>query len=379
MPSALQAMVDAVFGQSVVSVNDNGCDENPIGVALTKASTFPQHQANLSARLQRLQSAYQGHDSEADLHKTVAELGSPSNWPGALAELAPLNHFCPASSGYGQAPQLNVDLPAADPVAGDVGKTVANLDLLLESAGIYSDVKVLKDNVTEILSGVIHRLGALAPPVWHVEYTSDSGYDNIKSSLASIEHKVKAATNCGKQPVEVDCTDVIAGLKLRFLWDAGVLLTQTTFHPYRHARATAELPVIHAKKFVKIAPFFLTFVVHPWFNNVVPPTECANLQYYRAMARRSFLDAARLNRPFKTAHAAYTGAGTVGDFLEHLGGILFLEDRSLNGTDPSEANVRAYYYENPRAQRKPSARELFREFLNDAGLEVFDDFQYDDY
>jgi hypothetical protein len=379
MSSALQITVDKVFGQDVVSVNDNGCDSSPIGAALAKARTYPLFHANFSSRLRRLKAAYRGHESELNLHTMVAELGSPSNWQGALAEIAAVDFFCFASGDFEQVPRLNVDLPAGDSVAGDLGMQVANVDLSFRCNCVYSDVKVLKDNVTEILSGVIKRLGAAAPPAWQAEFPFDSGYSDLRSSLASVEKELKAATDCGKQPDEVNCTSIVPGLKLRFQWSSGILMTETKYNPYQHAKSTAELPVIHSKKFVKTDPFFLTFVTHPFFNNVVPPIQGTNLQYYRAMARRAFLDAKRLSEPFNTVHSGYSGVGLVGDFIKHLGGLLFLEDHSPDGETPSASNVRAYYYENPRAPRKPSNCGLFREFLDDVGIEVFDDFEHDLY
>ena len=138
----------------------------------------------------------------------------------------------------------------------------------------------------------------------------------------------------------------------------------------------------HANKFVLSRPFFLTFVVFPWFNNVITDFCGQNRTFYRSLARRTFCQYSRDRTLFSTLLKKYTkkkyaGKEKVHEVMKELGGILFLEDECITN-DSSDSTVKAYYYENPNAKH-PVMTGVMQDYLIDCVSGEIDDFRYDNY
>ena len=333
---------------------------------------------NFVARLNRLKDAYEGHPSRKNLLDKVNNIGrQQNNWQGAAAELAAIDFFCSARDWLPELPCLDVNIPVSESLAGKFGKKEANLDVHFKHFDIYTDVKVLKDNVTQVIERIFQKIWKNHRPMVLVEYPNDVSVDDVKDHQKALCDHLRTELAACKKPEIVDCTSIINGLKILLGWNEGVLTAESTYSPYKHAKELHRLPMQHAKKFVLSRPFFLTFVVFPWFNNVITDFCGQNRTFYRSLARRTFCQYSRDPTLFSTLFKKYTGTERVHEVMQELGGILFLEDECIT-SDSSDSTVKAYYYENPNAKR-PVMTGIMHDYLIGCVSGDIDDFRYDNY
>ena len=210
-----------------------------------------------------------------------------------------------------------------------------------------------------------------------VEYPNDVSVDDVKGQRKALRDHLRRELAACKKPEIVDCTSIVDGLKILLGWNGGVLTAESTYSPYKHAKELHRLPMQHAKKFVLSRPFFLTFVVFPWFNNVITDFCGQNRIFYRSLARRAFCQYSSDSTLFSALFKKYTGTEKVHEVMKELGGILFLEDECISN-DSSDSTVKAYYYENPNAKH-PVMTDIMQDYLFGCVSGDIDDFRYDNY
>ena len=210
-----------------------------------------------------------------------------------------------------------------------------------------------------------------------VEYPYDVSAEDVICQRKAIINHLRTELAIRKKPEIVDCTPIVNDLVIRLKWQGGVLITESTYSPYKHAKELHRLPMKHAKKFVLSRPFFLTFVVFPWFNSVITDFCARNITFYRALARRTFCQYRNDRKVFSSLFKEYNGTETVHEVMRGLGGILFLEDRCIT-SDSSNSTVKAFYFENPNAKRRPLSGLMYDYFIG-CGIDEIDDFRYDNY
>ena len=370
-------IVDRIFGTDSCTLDPTSTETTPIIGALSNTTGVTRFQMNFVARLNRLKDAYKGHPSRNSLLTQVNEIGNPKNWQGAAAELAAIDFFCSDQDWLPESPRLDVKIPASKSVAYKFGMKEANIDVHFKHFDVYTDVKVLKDNVTEVIEGIFQEIWKDRRPMVLVEYPRDvSADDVIGHRVALLDHLRTELTAC-KKPEIVDCASIVNGLIIRLGWKGGVLTAESTYSPYKHAKELHRLPMQHAKKIVLSQPFFLTFVVFPWFNNVITDFCGENRIFYRSLARRTFCQYSSDSTLFSTLFNKYTGTERVHEVMEELGGILFLEDECISNNS-SDSTVKAYYYENPNAKR-PVMTDIMQDYLFGCVRGDIDDFRYDNY
>ena len=370
-------IVDRIFGTGSCALNAANKATNPIIGALSNATRFSTFRVNFIERLKRLRDVYDGHPSRNSILRQVNEIGLDRNWQGAAAELAAVDFFCSGQQWLIESPHLDVDIPVSQSLAKKFGMTMANLDVYFKHFDIYTDVKVLKDNVTQAIEQILQRVWTNGRPTVGVEYPYDVSADNVICQRKAILNHLRTELANRKKPEFVDCTSIVNDLIIRLKWQAGVLITESTYSPYRHAEELHRLPMKHAKKFVLSRPFFLTFVVFPWFNSVITDFCEQNSTLYRALARRTFCQYRNDCRVFSSLFEEYKGTETVHEVMRELGGILFLEDRCIT-SDSSNSTVKAFYFENPNAKRRPLSGPMYDYFIG-CGVDKVDDFRHDNY
>ena len=374
-------IVDQIFGAASFTPKEPHTQTTPIVQALSDTTaSFKTFQVNFRDRLSRLGSAYEDHPSCESLLTQVKEVGDPNNWQGAAAELAAIDFFCRDRDWLDEAPHLDVSLPAAESLACKFKMQQANLDLHFQEFDVYTDVKVLKDNVTEVIDGVLDEIWPSGKPMVLPEYPSDLDVKDVGENRNALVKHLRAQLAALGKPTVVDCTSIVDDLRFRLEWTCGPLFAESSYSPYRHAMELHRLPMHHAKKFTLARPFFLTFVVFPWFNSVITDFCDGNRTFYRSLARRVFCQYRSDPTLFSALYKKYTGAETVHEVMKELGGILFLEDRSIS-SESSDSTVKAYYYGNPNANR-PVMGGLMEDYLTGLIGSVrgeIDDFRYDNY
>jgi len=371
-------IIEGIFGPGTCTLDPSSNDTNDVIDALSATSGFGTFQANFMMRLRRLKEAYDGHPSMPALLIQVNQVGDRNNWQGAVAELAAIDFFVSDRNWLPNSPQLDVNIDVSDSLASKFGMKVANLDVHFEHFDVYSDVKVLKDNVTEILEGIYGDIWPGTRPLIKPEYPKDTSSDDVKAKRPYLLDLLRREIDDGKQPIFIDCSSVVDGLKIRLRWTGGVLAAESSYSPYKYANEFHRLPLQHAKKFVISRPFFLTFVIFPWFNSIVTDFCDDNKTFYRSLARRVFCQYKHDASLFSSMFRKYSGAETIYEVSQELGAILFLEDKSINGENLDATNVIGYYYENPNGHRAPSNGTM-GDYLRGCIRGDYDDFKHDNY
>ncbi len=371
-------LVDEIFGAGSATFETSSTETNPIIGALHATDDFQQFRANFRRRLERLGSVYGGsHSHRPTLLKAVNEIAYANNWHGAAAEVAALDYFLSARDFLPDEPELDVYIDGQRTFHRLLGHTGdANLDLHFAEYDCFTDVKCLKDNVKELLEGIYAEAFSEPAPSVHLEGRLDMDPDVVRTNRAALLRELRAAVAGGAKPPYIRSEVVPISFRLR--WDPGVLVSEGSYSPYRHAREWQRLPFGHAKKFVRDAYCFITFVSFPWFNGLITDFGDSNRIFYRSMARRVFMQHRHDNRSFSELAPKFQGTETIHEVSQVLGGILFLEDDAILGANPAAINVRGYYYGNPNAHKRPHEAG-FVDYLHSLNLKAFDDFGNDNY
>ena len=306
--SNFSQIVDSVFGPGSCTLAQTTQQTNIVIGALASTTDFHAFQANFRARLARLNKAYRSHVSRTELLTQVNLVADPKNWQGAVAELAAYDLFNSHRDFLCDSPKLDVSIDVNDSLGRFLGMQEANLDIHFEDFDVYSDIKVLKDNVSEILEGI--RKEVLPDPLMPLvkfRYSMDIGYEPVQDKRQQILRTFQDALIDGRMPNRVDCTAEVPGLVAFLDWTPGMLVTESSYSPFRHAKELHKLSFHHAKKFVTTRPFFLTFVVFPWFNAVINDFCNSNTVFYRSFARRVFCQYKNDSAEFGTWDSRYQG------------------------------------------------------------------------
>jgi hypothetical protein len=144
-----------------------------------------------------------------------------------------------------------------------------------------------------------------------------------------------------------------------------VTITSHISDPYGLARENAEYAFRDAKQFTRNSPFLLIFVIHPWFtagemsNNLVGQTPT----FFRAFARRSFMQFSNDKRPLRRICAKVPSGMTMADAAPLLTAMLFVNAWPMEAS-PGETvrKQQAWLYANPRAKNRmiPGDMALFQ-------------------
>lgn len=371
-------IVNSIFGPGSFTLNSNAQSSNIILDALASTTNFGNFRSNFNARLVRLDQSYRDHKSRQALLTQVNLVADPKNWEGAVAELAAYDLFNSQRDFLSESPALDVTIDVKDSLGRFLGMQVANLDIYFQDFEVYSDIKALKDNVSEILNGIKRQVLPSPIPLLIFEHSKDIGYELVQSKRQQILHIFQNALSAGNKPKEIDCTGEVPGLVAHLDWSPGLLMTQSSYSPFRHAEELHKLPFQHAKKFVTSQPFFLTFVVSPWFNSVINDFHESNATFYRAFSRRVFCQYQASRKVFSELIPRYSGPETISEVAKYLGGLLFIEDHSIQGVNPDDINTRSFYYENPNAIFRTS-KTTMDIYLRQVATSIYDDFEHDNY
>lgn len=378
-------IVDQIFGIGKVTFNRNTATTNLVIGALNDQSNFNTFKKNFIARLERLRNLYEAYPGDLqNILVQVNEIASVKNWEGAFAELAAFDHlnmdWKTQQPVFSDPIKTNVDLNINSGLAKNLGKAAINLDGLISDFGIYFDVKTLKDNVDEILQGIFKQLsqhlGVTGLSII-TEYSLDSPYFEFQKNRAALLQELKSKVNITDRPTSVS-SKVIAGLNYRLQWNAGINQGISTYDPYQHARNLESGIFNYINKLLINKPTVLVFVTFPWYNLIINDFADMHLAFYRAYARRVFCQYKHNTALYSLMDSSYTGPETINQITQHISAIVFLEDKTIQGEDRNESNVKCYTYINPNALN-PISRLAEDYFLNYFSNAMHDNFQNDNY
>jgi hypothetical protein len=378
-----ERIVNDVFGPEKVRIRSSGSVANSVISALNddKYQTFAM---NFRNRLERLNKIYKGSDQLRNLISKVCNIADNNNWEGAYAELTAYDFL---NKGI-----LDGDSLLIEPVTLEIkvakSRTFAkesdqgneiSIDGFFKNFNVYFDVKSFKNNVSEILKYVVRKVHDKFPNHnFHIvpEYPRDFSYDVIEINRNNLIEEIASAIKSSGRPQFVK-SNIVDQLGFRLQWSRGMVLTESLYNPYQHAMNMSETIFDDCHQFVKDAPFFLIYVVFPWYNNIVNDFRNQNRDFYRAFSRRVFCEYMHDRTPYSDFNPEFSGSQTRFEITQKLTGLMFLEDKIITGSGSEDYNIEAFVYFNPNAGHSSSL--FYNYYILTLRPSHFDDFSYDNY
>lgn len=374
-------IIENIFGKGIARFEIKSDSTNNIIGALNHQD-FDNFKASFKERLKRLNEIYKANNkNREEIISKVNLIADKNNWEGAYSELVAYDFLNKEKNFLPQPIKLNNSIAKNKTFAEQIGKKEANLDGFFENYSVYFEVKSLKDNVSDILNGIYKELKKKINfndlMITHEYPAMDISYEVIKENREQLLDELQKNIDISKRTTFVK-SRVVNGLNFRILWGRGVLLMESTYDPYRHAENYYRIVFNYIDKFVKDRPFFLVFVVFPWFNGIITEFRNSNKIFYRAFARRVFCSYINKADQLKSICPNFKGDETIFTISKKLSGILFLEDKSIKSANPRSINIKSYFYFNPNADN-PLMDSLFENVISNLELTESDDFKHDNY
>jgi len=291
-----------------------------------------------------------------------------AGWDGAYAELCALDYFLAApETGPGKI-ALDHTVPATTTLASEMGMQNANFDLCFPELGISMDTKLLSDKTGQILDGIFRDYRSAKSiknlviiPSYDLADKFSRYSEHRKALLEELINEVDIVT----QPSKF-ASKVVPGLSYTFAWNAGVHFGESTYDPKGHARNHHLLLFGHAKKFSRLEPSLITFVIFPWSGEKVFPFENSKRTFFRMLGEHFFNDYITSDELAKNFNKKFQSVISAGDVSKHLSGMIYLEDTCITGADPMELNIHASFIWNANALH-PLASHALEASLRDRG------------
>ena len=362
-----QSLLDGVFGNDLLQVPLKGESNNVIG-ALSHKGEYDVFKGNFKLLLEDLKGKY---DVDS-IKQALVQVADSKNWEGAYAELVALSVL---NNDYSGEIKTDVTLKEGMGFAKECGQKLTNEDGYWNDYDAYFDVKILSDPIKEILDGTIDRAIKKANPTEAcdilAEYPMDDDDVDYKSNIGQIEKELVKALQEKKTIIHIS---TLKKLLFRIHWGGGINSVVMAYSPFRHAENSKDIVLKrYAKKLLKRKPFFLVFVNFPWFKQLVKDSFGMNEWYYRALARRTFMQYEHSNAKASEIILGYKGNDTKRSIARCLSGIVFIEDHSILKTNDK---YQTYVYLNPNARNQCG---YIRTYLEQLPNQMFEDFEYDNY
>ena len=378
-----QSMVDSIFGQDIIDVDNTKQGNNMIG-AWSYMHEFNDFKQNFSNRLKRLKTIYKDANNITVIHNLVKNIGDDKNWEGSYAELVAYDAM---HTEYNVKLKLDASRSAAFSLAEKLGKKEVNYDIHMhEDYDVYMDVKAFTDTVGDILKhSVIDAITNLeAFKEYRIdilpEYPYDDDDEDYKKNIPYLREELKNALNDALEQDKSKASftsAVVPRLSFRILIGEGVNSTVSEYDPYRRAEQLKDMIIKrYCNKLPYANPFFLVFVNFPWFNQRDRDafSEC-NKALYRSIARRTFMQYEHSEILIRDINPKYVGNESAKFAARKLTGMIFIDDLSIEKLSPN-----IYVYLNPNADNKQERlHAYFHELSKKSGSSDYDDFKYDNY
>ncbi len=385
------SLIQEIFSDSIISCKLNVNASNNVISALynDQNSIFFN---NFISRLKRLENVYHNHDSQQKLIDIIKRLLDSSTWEGAFAELVTLDYFhskFPRNNNLMYKPIEINNIASSDSLLlkniKDEKREV-ELDGYFPDCNVFFDTKILRDNVDHILLKIYKEVQSefSQKQVLIVsEYNKDTDWDELSTNRTKIKKELIDAIN-QKTELTYLKSKVVSHLTHRLKWGGGILISASTYSPFKHAQEFYLNVFKDCHQFIKNKPIFLVYVNFPWYNNTITDFREDNKTFYRSVARRVFCGAKENSQNIKgylknITDFKYDYNIPLSEVSKCLSGILFLEDKSIMSENASEHNILSYFYSNPNAHNKLTESMFFDYMSCDLQLDTIDTFEYDNY
>ncbi|MGK5069538.1 hypothetical protein [Janthinobacterium sp. RT4P48] len=344
------AFVDAIFGAESATFDVTKTESNNVIGALANPNQFAAFIANYEDRLRRIEAATKADPTlRKDVLHTV-NLVAGNEWDGAYAELCALDYFLAVPQTGPSNIELNRTLPASDTLASEMGKQNTNHDMRLKALGVSMDTKNLSDKTGQILDGIFREFlqaKGIARMAIVPTYDHDDDFTLYRENRPKLLAELVSGVDAKARTPQLR-SQVIPGLSYEFAWDAGAYVSASSYSPLEHATKHHTLLFGHIKKFSRVEPTVITYVMFPWsgegvffgFGKETFQTELGR-QFFN-----NYIGSVDLARKFNQEVKSNISAG---DVTKHLSGVIFLDDKSITAKDPAQINVDASFVWNKNA------------------------------
>ena len=362
-------LINNIFGIGSATFDVSYNKYNHVIGALGSPDQFTAFKSNFEERLRRLAILIQIDVSlKKDILSTINRIAT-SEWDGAYAELCALDYFLSHSLKSPGYVLLDNTTCAEDTIASDMGMKNANHDMYFTTFNVCMDTKLLSDKIGDILKGICKNFKSIKnfPNLTILpSYSLDddfSIYQNNRKQL--LEEMIENFDNQSYNLTEFS-SRVIHGLSYKFQWQSGFSFTESEYSPIQHARNNHHLLFAHAKKFSKIEPTVIVFVIFPWSGEHVFPFEDSKRAFFKEFGDNFFSGYISSSEQAKNFNNKIKTSISVSDLTKHLSGIMFLEDNCILAENANDINVNASFYWNPNAY-KPLLGSLLDKHLQNKG------------
>ena len=345
------SLVDRIFGSGSTTFDTSLAQSNNVIGALARPTEFTAFNNNFEARLHRLNTAVNADASLRTEVLAAVNRIADAGWDGAFAELSALDYFlAEPETGPGQV-LLDRTVSASDTLASEMGMQNANHDLSFPGLGVCMDTKLLSDKTGQILEGIFkdYRLTkGIKGLTIILSYDPDGDFEQYSANRKALLQELVSAVDAKTQP-KMLTSAVMPGLSYSFAWNSGVYFGEGCYSPNEHAERHHPLLFGHAKKFSRLDPTVIVFVIFPWSGEDVFAFEDTKRTFLQQFGRHFYNDYIALSTPANAFNRKFKSGIMAGEVTRHLSGIIYLEDRAITSTDSSLLNVDASYIWNPNA------------------------------
>lgn len=420
-----EILLRKIFKKDFQGIDTKKDVTNNIIRALNEKKDFFVFISNFKHRLSRLYAIYKNSPKNLKvIIERSIEIASKNNWQGAYAELVAYDYLNSCKDLLANPISLDCTLKNDESYAIEMGqKQDSNLDCYVPDLNIYFDIKSLKDNNTEIFNRIVKNISTFyGLKNLHIlkEYDNDNLYFELQSHFcdlynelkkviwgvlesaveqcqpetnakvipenfkmimkkASVEQKKKVVHYIQSSKTKHFKSKCIKGLSYVIGFDRGIYYTESTYSPYKHAKDFSGSIFKYANKFLKKKPSILIFVTTPWYNNIITSLCESNKEFYRACARRFFIQYKDVtyDKTKKNFIPDFNGEDSLYQISSHLSGIIFIEDNSKDEKRYNKTNLSSYIYLNPNSSNNLNIVSI--DYLHSLDAKVFDNFKYDNY
>jgi hypothetical protein len=349
--AAYAALIDGIFGAKAATFDVADTQTNYVIRALATPNDFAEFKANFTERLRRLHTAVLADGALRKEILAAVNRIAGTEWDGAYAELCALDYFLAESeTGPGNI-VLDRTVPATDTLASEMGMQNANHDMSFPGLGVSMDTKLLSDKTGQILDGIFKEFRAIKgikDLSILAGYDLDDDFEQYQVNRQRLIGELVSGVDPAAKPVKFTSA-VIPGLLYTFAWKPGVYSSQGSYSPHEHAQRHHPLLFGHAKKFSRVDPTVIVFVIFPWSGEKVFPFDNTKKIFLREFGWHFFNDYVGSIAPAKKMNKKIQSSISADSVTRHLSGVIYLEDRGITAHDPKQLNVEASYVWNPNA------------------------------
>ena len=348
-------LIEEHFGSGAATFKESLPRNNVTG-ALVRTDQFHAFREGFNARLARLASRY---TTQNQFRNTVLEavnnIPQPKNWEGAYAELAAIDFFNSDADYIDPPIELSKTVPASETLAAAKGMTNVNFDGHYPEFGVSFDIKVLQDKIGNMLEKLIDRVKASISETnlaIKPEFPIDMDFHEFDGKHKTLSLELEQGLQGGHESGTIQ-SKIVTGLSYHYRRSPGTMMSISCYNPYEHAQNHHRLLFQHAKKFSKVSPSVIVFVVFPWFSeSVFSGSINPNEVFYRAFARRCFCQYKDDPTPASQYLDGMDNTVMMSEVSRGLSGVIFLEDNIIKEGDAGDSRMNAFAYFNPNADHR---------------------------